>query len=428
MASDPAALAVAAEAPSRIESDRQRQLTRRWWSAVLLACAAAAVAGWQHEHPRLMVLALLFAGAMLVWASALLGRLMRAATAAAQPGDRPEYWRDAVALQQLALIETRLDLAPVALWQQQGMQLTALNTAARRLLAPGAARDRDELLARLAQAGAADDGGQSMFSYDSERGVERCMLAIQNLVVHQQPMRLLAMMPIESQLEAETLKAWRQLVHVLTHEIMNSLTPIASLSRTAQDMQGDPEQAQDLALALDAVARRAEALARFVGDYRRVSDWPEPHPEPVDIAALFARLERLVGLEWKQRGGYFHSELEPSSISLMADPGQLEQALLNLIKNAAEATQAVAEPMLHLQARLVRGGHLRIAVRDNGPGVPSGMEQDIFTPFFSARARQGTQSGSGIGLAVVRNLIHGMGGTVRYVKQPTGGACFVLNF
>jgi len=185
------------------------------------------------------------------------------------------------------------------------------------------------------------------------------------------------------------------------------------------------KRAQDLTLALETVARRAEALARFVADYRRVSDWPEPVPEAVELQALFARLEQLVGAAWTARGGQARFQVQPASLSLMADPGQLEQALINLMKNAAEATAEVAQPNLEVQARLSRGGRLAISVRDNGPGVPQGLEQQIFMPFFSARHGGG---GSGIGLAVVRNLVHGMGGTVRYVKQPAGGACFVLSF
>ena len=101
---------------------------------------------------------------------------------------------------------------------------------------------------------------------------------------------------------------------------------------------------------------------------------------------------------WRQR----------ETLTLMADGGQLEQALLNLLSNAAHATARVAGPTVQVSARLIRGGWLAIEVRDNGPGVPHGLEQDIFMPFFSTRER-----GGGIGLAVVRNLVQGMDGSVR---------------
>jgi signal transduction histidine kinase len=141
-------------------------------------------------------------------------------------------------------------------------------------------------------------------------------------------------------------------------------------------------------------------------------------------------LEQLVAADWRARGGEVSFTVEPESLSLRADPGQLEQALLNLIKNAAQATVGLAQPRLQVRARLVRGGRLALEVRDNGPGVPPGLENDIFLPFFSTRsAPQARDDGShGIGLALVRKLIHGMGGTVRYVKPVAGGACFVLSF
>ncbi|MEJ6003933.1 ATP-binding protein [Paucibacter sp. AS339] len=414
----------------------------RPWLALLglaLMAGGAGVAGWQHESPRLAVLALLpaMAGFVMAWRW---GRRVQAQIAVeAQPGPSFQTGVDQLARQQMLELESRLEHAPVALWQLQGQgAVQALNNAARRLLAPGGARDRADLLARIAaQAPAAGDGsGQhSLFSYESERGIERCLLASRELVLQQQSVRLLALMPIESELEAETLKAWRQLVHVLTHEIMNSLTPISSLSRTALELLAEAEvpaeQRQDLTLAMDTIARRADALARFVGNYRRVSELPEPKIEPVLLSELFARLEQLVAADWRARGGEAQFELDSPSLSLMADAGQLEQALLNLIKNAAQACADQAQPNLLVRARLVRGGRLSLEVRDNGPGVPAGMENDIFLPFVSTKPsslQDKAAGGQGIGLAVVRNLVHGMGGSVRYVKPVSGGACFVLTF
>jgi C4-dicarboxylate-specific signal transduction histidine kinase len=104
--------------------------------------------------------------------------------------------------------------------------------------------------------------------------------------------------------------------------------------------------------------------------------------------------------------------VEPASLEVMIDPGQLEQALINLLKNAAEAgTQA------QVSARLSRGGRLRIEVSDNGPGVPEALAAHIFTPFFSTK-----KQGRGIGLAMVRHLVHANGGTVRYARAVGAGA------
>jgi C4-dicarboxylate-specific signal transduction histidine kinase len=225
------------------------------------------------------------------------------------------------------------------------------------------------------------------------------------------------------------MQAWQKLVHVLTHEIMNSLTPVASLSQTSRELlQGaagslPPDIAADLDIAMDAIGRRADSLTHFVSGYRALASVPEARPQRIAIDAMFARLAALVGPHWRQRGGRAVFSVEPDSLELMADPGQLEQALVNLLKNAAEATAGMAAPEVLVSARLARGGRLRIEVADNGPGVQEDLAGEIFTPFFSTKSR-----GSGIGLAMVRQLVHRNGGAVRYAKSIGAGARFVVTF
>jgi C4-dicarboxylate-specific signal transduction histidine kinase len=227
---------------------------------------------------------------------------------------------------------------------------------------------------------------------------------------------------------------------------MNSLTPIRSLSQTAQALLDDwqapppassassassvsagdaavPAKPEALRSALQAIERRAEGLTRFVGTYRRVSQWPAPQMAPVDLAALFGRLQQAVAPAWSARGGEARFELLSPGLRLMADEAQLEQALLALLHNAEQATTGQPAPRLWVQARQSRGGRLQLSVRDNGPGVPAGLEHRIFLPFFSTR-----EDGQGIGLAVVRQLVHGMGGRVRHVRPLEAGASFVLSF
>jgi C4-dicarboxylate-specific signal transduction histidine kinase len=319
---------------------------------------------------------------------------------------------------QLAVLQAQLAALPVAAWLVDGASLRALTSRARRLAAPGGVRDPAALqqLLRDAQAGGA-------VVLETERGSERWQLRRQSLALDGQAQALLALVPLENELEAESLLAWQQLVQVLTHEIMNSLTPIRSLSQTALALSEEPGAEAELRSALDAIARRAESLAGFVGTYRRVSQWPAPVLAPVDVRALFARLEQAAAPAWIARGGTASFELDAPTLRLQADEGQLEQALLALVDNAARATAATRAPRLWVQARQSRGGRLQIGVRDNGPGVPPGLERQIFLPFFSAR-----EGGQGIGLTVVRQLVNGMGGRVRHVRPIEGGAAFVLSF
>jgi len=340
------------------------------------------------------------------------------------PHDQVELAARALAL------ESQLEHAPIALFRVVTTSTLSaaepVNANARRLLAPGRASDLDALQRTLAGLAA---GQRRVVDFETEQGTERALATAGAMTVDGQPQQLVALMPMEDELAAEAMQAWQKLVHVLTHEIMNSLTPVASLSQTSRELLRGaadtlpPDIAADLDIAMDAIGRRADSLTHFVSGYRALASVPEARPQRIVIDAMFARLAALVGPDWRQRGGRAVFSVDPDSLELMADPGQLEQALVNLLKNAAEATAATAGPEVLVSARLARGGRLRIEVADNGPGVQDDLAGEIFTPFFSTRSR-----GSGIGLAMVRQLVHRNGGAVRYAKSIGAGARFVVTF
>lgn len=408
-------------------SERRPAITASLAGAGLLALVF--FAGTLTGSPRLSVLCILGAAWLAVPFFGALRRLHAARTDLVAPpatlsADRQSLLDNALAL------EARLEHAPIALFRIEGAAgdgaVTPMNANARKLMAPGRAVDPAGLYRELA-AHPVDQRG--MIGFDTERGSERALVAVSALTLHGAPQRLAALMSVESELEAEALNAWRQLVHVLTHEIMNSLTPVASLSRTAREMLDEfrpslpGDVGADLATALDAISRRSGSLVDFVSSYRSLSNVPEARPERVSVAELFDRVGALVGAGWRERGGVAAFVVEPPSLELIVDQGQLEQALINLIKNAADATAQVAKPQVQVSARLVRGGRLRIEVADNGPGVPDALVGSIFTPFFTTK-----KHGSGIGLAMVRQLVHGNGGSVRYAKPVGVGARFVITF
>ena len=401
-------------------------------ASVLGLMALAAGAQASAGSPRLLVLCALAAigPAWVVWRVLVRVAPVAGAVAAEGAGVVPVWREPGSAL----VLEARLEHAPVALFLIESLdstdRLAPLNANARQMLAPGRVVDPAALHALLA---AQPANGRALLAFDTERGTERAMVAISSLTIEGRAQRIAALLPMESELETETLNAWRQLVQVLTHEIMNSLTPVASLSQTAQGLlqelrpqlgdEVDKDLGADLAVALDAIARRATSLADFVGSYRSLSAMPPARPEQIEIRQLLERLSALVGPAWRERGGQMRVLVEPASLVLVADGGQLEQALINLLKNAAEATCGLAAPQATVHARLARGARLRIDVSDNGPGVPEELLPHIFTPFFTTK-----KGGRGIGLALVRQLVHGNGGTVRHVRPVTGGARFVLSF
>jgi len=378
-------------------------------SAALLWLLAGALATGASARAWVAAAVLALAGAAVAWPLA-----RRPAAAPAPPPEPPPP----VDLQRLTLLQAQLEHLPVAAWVQAGDSLQPLSSRARRLAAPGAVRDKDALHRLLARATASGP-----VVLDTERGSERWQLQRQALALDGQARALLVLVPLENELESESLQAWQQLVQVLTHEIMNSLTPIKSLSQTALMLLDEPAAGAELRTALEAIAHRAEGLSAFVGTYRRVSQWPAPTLAPVALQPFFQRLQQAVAPAWAARGGVASFELASPTLQLQADAGQLEQALLALVHNAEQATAAHPAPRLWVLARQGRGGRLQISVRDNGPGVPPGLERQIFLPFFSAR-----EGGQGIGLTVVRQLVHGMGGRVRHVRPLEGGAAFVLSF
>lgn len=326
----------------------------------------------------------------------------------------------------LLLLEARLEHAPVPLFNMTPASMEPLNASARRLLAPGRVTQATALHAALASLSV---GGRALVQFDSEHGTERALAARNALTVDGAPQSLVALLPVEDELSAEAMQAWRKLVQVMTHEIMNSLTPVASLSQTSRTLLAEagtclaPEVAADLDVALDAIGRRAESLNHFVNHYRVMACLPAPQPQRFLVKDLFARLALLAAPGWQARGGHATFTTASSTLALRADPGQLEQALVNLLQNALEATTASAAPNVAVNARLTTGGRLRIDVRDNGHGVAPAVEADMFTPFISSKRR-----GGGIGLAMVRQLIQSNGGTVRYARPVGDGAHFIITF
>ncbi|MEK8032934.1 ATP-binding protein [Ideonella sp. DXS29W] len=391
----------------------------RLLAAALLWAGAGATAATAAGSARAWVAVVVLAvcGVAVAWP---LARRPAVATLVAGSAGSAELSEAAPAPDRLhvARLQAQLEHLPVAAWALGSEALQPLTSRARRLEAPGGVRDKVALHALLRRT---TESGPVVL--DSERGNERWQLRRQPLALDGREQVLLALVPLEHELETESLLAWRQLVQVLTHEIMNSLTPIKSLSQTAATLLDEPGTEAELRTALNAIALRAESLSNFVTTYRQVSRWPEPVMAPVDLQALFARLDQAVGPAWRARGGEASFELGSPGLRLQADEGQLEQALLALFTNAEQATADLPQPRLWVQARQGRGGRLQISVRDNGPGVPPGMEREIFLPFFSAR-----EGGQGIGLTVVRQLVHGMGGRVRHVRPLEGGAAFVMSF
>jgi nitrogen fixation/metabolism regulation signal transduction histidine kinase len=240
--------------------------------------------------------------------------------------------------------------------------------------------------------------------------------------------RLVSLQDIRLELEATETGAWAELVRVLAHEINSSLTPIASLSASVQPLLAEARSTADAStartleeaeLAMEVVARRSAGLMRFVDGYRRVAQVPRPVLRRVEIATLFAHMTALFAPEAARRGAGWSVDVRPPDLAVQADGDLLEQALVNLIRNAFEALGDRQTGSVALEAR-VEPGQLRLSVLDDGPGFTDAPDR-LFVPFFTTKP-----DGSGIGLSLVRQIALVHGGTAEAATRATGGAMLTL--
>ena len=277
-------------------------------------------------------------------------------------------------------------------------------------------------------------GNRELVAFTVEGDEYQLTLATSEIVVSGDSQRVISLQDIQSELDETQAEAWQDLVRVLTHEIMNSITPVTSLAKTARDVvedivqNTDPEAptAADLADLNDAVstlARRSDSLMQFVESYRQVTRLAPPLKKRIRLDELFKAASRLVVAEWPEESASLEWSVSPPGLDVYADRDLLEPVLLNLLHNAWYATEAINNPCIQLRGRLNRRGNVVIEVSDNGPGVADEIARKIFVPFFTTR-----RGGSGVGLALARQVMIAHGGFIRLATAKDTGAKFTLTF
>jgi two-component system nitrogen regulation sensor histidine kinase NtrY len=236
--------------------------------------------------------------------------------------------------------------------------------------------------------------------------------------------RVVAVQPIQSELNAVEIAAQSDLIRVLTHEIMNSMTPVTSLAHSAAllmagaDKGGDADVA-DARAAVETLARRADGVMHFVESYRQISRRPEVRRRQFQAFAWAHELEKLFRATAAARDVALEVDVSPQDLTLDADSDLLCQVLLNLLRNGAEAAAASGAPRLRLAISETRGRRAQIDIADNGPGVPDSLRQDVFLPFFTTK-----EKGTGVGLSLARQIILAHGGSISLSESEEGGALF----
>jgi signal transduction histidine kinase len=246
---------------------------------------------------------------------------------------------------------------------------------------------------------------------------------------------LVSLQNIHAELEEKEIESWQKMIRVLTHEIMNSITPISSLAATVNEMMYDEESQQSRAKLLDkddfdniqhalkTIMSRSQGLLSFVELYRNLTRIPKPNFRYFAVDELFNRTIRLMLPKLEEAGIKIMAQCQPAGLMLTADPDLVDQVIINLILNAADALKNRQDARILLSAYPNKNGRVVVEIQDNGPGIKPDIMDKIFMPFFTSK-----KDGSGIGLSLSRQIMHLHKGTISVKSWPDEGALFTLTF
>lgn len=312
-----------------------------------------------------------------------------------------------------------------------------INNAAKRLL-------RVDKVERISELREASDllveaflklktGGRELVRLKSgDETIQLSIFAIE-LTLRGEEVKLISMSNIQSELEEKEMEAWQNLVRVLTHEIMNSVTPISSLAGVVEEelqkkletnhlsMQRD--EAEDMHLSVQTISKRSEGLIKFVKEFRSLTHIPKPKMLQVAVKPLLDELAMLHKKELADNNIAISVLVEPETMMVLADKTLIEQVLINLIKNAIQAFGEKTDKKISLYAHLNETGNVLISVKDNGTGIEPEALEKIFIPFFSTK-----KTGSGIGLSLSRQIMRQHEGNIAVKSEMGEGTEFVLRF
>ncbi len=241
--------------------------------------------------------------------------------------------------------------------------------------------------------------------------------------------RIVALQNIGTELQQKEVEAWQNLTRVLRHEIMNSMTPIVSLVGTMrlivdEDIEKtttNQEAVDDLKEALQTLEKRSQGMMKFVNAYRDFTTLPKPAMRTIPVQELIQEVLHLLQADLTSAGILWKSAVVPDDLTLVGDFDQLQQVLINLIKNALEAVRDQPHPLIEIQSYLTDNQKVSISIRDNGYGIEPEALEKIFIPFYTTK-----KTGSGIGLSLSRQILQQHNGNLVVSSQVGSGTVFSI--
>jgi nitrogen fixation/metabolism regulation signal transduction histidine kinase len=277
-------------------------------------------------------------------------------------------------------------------------------------------------------------GGRELFRLKIGDDMVQLSLYAIELTLRGENVKLISLQNIQSELEEKEMEAWQNLVRVLTHEIMNSVTPISSLAGIVEEelkqhmesQQTAPlthEQLHDIHLSLQTISKRSEGLIHFVKEFRSLTSIPKPRLATIPVKTLLEELCMLHRKELMEKNIHLNISVYPEDLTISADKNMVEQVVINLLKNAIQSFEDQENRQIALKAYLTEKSRPVISVRDNGTGIDPDALDKIFIPFFTTK-----KTGSGIGLSLSRQIMRQHQGTLT-VKSTVGkGTEFIMRF
>ncbi|MFT6053867.1 MAG: nitrogen fixation/metabolism regulation signal transduction histidine kinase [Roseivirga sp.] len=276
-------------------------------------------------------------------------------------------------------------------------------------------------------------GGSDLINFTQNGTHTQLSIYVIELILRGEEFKLVSVQNIQSELEEKEMEAWQNLIRVLTHEIMNSITPLSSLAATVRNNLVDniednvpieKEELEDIYLAVETIERRSQGLIRFVTDFRNLTRIPQPNLAQESIKGVLDHVKVLFNFEFEKKKVKFSLSIEPTDLKCNIDKELIDQVLINLLQNAIHALEEnVEEKHILIKAFINEYNRPVIVIRDNGSGIDEEALAKIFIPFFTTK-----KQGSGIGLSLSKQIMRKHGGGISVKSVSNEGTEFTLRF